>query len=106
MEMIEVKTEDLTGRALDWAVSLADGKHRVCNGWFYENCNPSTDWGQCGPLVDSHDVDFAHALSSGYWASARIGLRLHGQTRLIAACRAIVAAKLGGTVQVPKELIQ
>lgn len=128
--MIEVKTADLIGPALDWAVANAAGwpveikphgqysnastghklKARSYRLWMVsdvdpEECTPSSDWSQGGPLIEKHTSTVTHAAyDAGWWAHSgnHIG---EGKTPLIAACRAIVAAKLGDVVGVPTELI-
>jgi len=124
MEMIEVKTEDLIGHALDWAVARAiDYKpvliseavgedywaSQVPTGGYApiggDGFSPSTNWSQGGPLLERYKLGFT-------WCEFGVTLWCHdlvdseGPTHLIAACRAIVSAKIGKTVQVPKELIQ
>lgn len=82
MTMIEVKTADLAGLALDWAVGIADGRDlelpsghrgRTCIVWcdpfvikregfpdFHDKTRrhwkPSTQWGDGGPLVEKFAV--------------------------------------------------
>jgi hypothetical protein len=75
---MKIKTSDLTGRALDWAVELANGTHWSQNGYFvfdapaspmdparsakqrYYDPNPqwrySTDWAQGGLIIDREDI--------------------------------------------------
>lgn len=114
-EVIEVKTKELTGAALDRAVEMALGGVRVghrldlpCGYWCLGLWRPSIDWGHCGPLIDKFMIGFG-VYSDAYLAVIGVnemsGAEL-GQTHMIAACRAIVAAKLGDTVSVPKELMQ
>lgn len=118
MSMVKVKTSELIGPALDWAVATAEGIsiHALCAGGFAVNCedySPSTDWIQGGPLIERYRVvcDYGRPLSDG--ESPRWFAQCwspyageYGATPLIAACRAIVAAKLGNEVQVPAELVQ
>lgn len=84
---------------------------------------PSTDWSQGGPLIDK-------MLKSGKWEIIQWGnpgvalqnfdndclpvdgvsygdksILQSGETALIAACRAIVSAHLGDSVDVPAELV-
>ena len=126
---MKIKTSELEGLALDWAVAKAVGHEdvRVNVDWDivylvqkYENApdaaliqdwEPSTTWGQCGPLIEHHRVMIEPLTRidhpEGGWHAGfkdRIGV-LHGPTPLIAACRAIVAAKLGDEVEVPEELV-
>ena len=112
--MTKIKTSELQGAALDWAVAEAvglsvtrelNGWHQVeegsiCLGWVGVNYRPSTNWSQGGPLIERHEVE----IEAGPW-SACCGIKtMHGDTILEAACRAIVAAKLGDEVDVPEEL--
>lgn len=122
-DLIEVKTAALAGEALNWAVALAEGLNpkleapHYGNGWRVfcdttfgnsKRYNPWEDWSLVGPLIDKHWPTFSFVdgliraeviVVSGQPFSAI------GPNYLIAACRAIVAAKLGDTVQVPKELM-
>lgn len=126
MEMIAVKTAELAGAALDWAVAQAIGADQVefgvvgsaafiaCihRGTWERNWRPSTDWSQGGPLIEKHLVSFCveHedvilAVLCDDYGMYISGWR-QGETHLIAACRAIVAAKMGDTVQVPAQLVE
>ena len=127
-KFVEVKTAELVGPAQDWAVAMAvhgvdplDIDDDVCGYWYDEDSDrwlvkywrPSIDWEQGGPLLDSMVIGVIHnsrirphPFDKGYQAMAShfIGPS-EGHTILIAACRAIVAAKLGDVVQVPAELV-
>lgn len=105
--MIEVKTADLIGKALDWAVCLA------ANGFScLVTSDYSTDWAQGGPLIEEYrlEIVFSGSRSQGWecvksWSYQEVDDTYPvGETHLIAACRAIVAAKLGNVVSVPAEL--
>ncbi|WJD60638.1 phage protein NinX family protein [Pseudomonas kurunegalensis] len=134
-DLIEVRVSNLIGAALDWAVAMAEGYRPDSeqlegdgltvispkgvftsvsvrgaeNGFGYR---PSTDWCQGGPLVDKHHGGLhyeAHLADANFRYSSgpdRTGLWCYGPTALIAFCRGLVKAKLGDTVQVPKELCQ
>lgn len=125
-DLIEVKTADLQGWQLAWAVAIAEELDPYLVGPHYGNpwrvfriqhgealkwerlYNPHEDWALGGPLIGKYRVGFG--LYSDY-VFAVTGLDdlpgdANGSTHLVAACRAIVAAKLGDTVQVPKELMQ
>jgi hypothetical protein len=120
-EFADVKTADLEGAALDWAVAQVEGISVTLagpaygNGWRVRKIaypsgkySPSADWGQGGPLIDKHDVDIdgeGSYCEAWIWmdSSAKF-LKAWGDTRLIASCRVIVESALGDTVQVPKEL--
>lgn len=120
MSMIEVKTAELIGYALDWAVGVAckdselglypDIRGFWLIGPFGKPWNPSADWSQGGPLIEKHALEIIEAGNG--WAGVKtwcygepIEWFPEGESHLIAACRAIVAAKLGKSVQVPEELI-
>ena len=126
-DMIELKTAELVGPALDWAVAEAEGHEPLVvptgraecsvgvilamdDGPKGFACRPSTDWSQGGPLIEKHNVQLLPPgreweaqtdmrQGPSFWAKA------FGSTALIAACRAIVAAKLGDTVRVPAALV-
>ena len=94
-----MKTQDLIGPALKWAVAMAEGKAGDCevhagNVWYgrvtsgFVQDNPDTNWCQGGPIVER---------CKGY-----DGI---GPTLLIAAMRCYVASKLGDEVDVPEELL-
>lgn len=130
-DMIEVKTSELIGPALDWAVLFAgygDGPDwRLIDGGLFiiglvdirvgmdgigqqetiDPFQPSARWKDGGPLIEKYMIGFG-VYSDAYFAV--VGLNdisgaENGPTHLIAACRAIVASKLGDTVSVPRELM-
>lgn len=125
-EFVIVKTQDLVGAALDWAVAkveAVDYRHdgiecrtrltvRTFHHYRKPNFMPSTDWSQGGPLILNYGVSLrciapANAWEADRWDDSVIPSRLveiEAETPLIAACRAIVASVLGETVSVPKEL--
>ncbi|MGY1448756.1 phage protein NinX family protein [Pseudomonas chlororaphis] len=121
--MIEVKTADLVGPALDWAVAKAEGiRQHTPEGlkhvyWYSgDRCigthwQPSTSWSQGGPLIEAYKLDLGAPMenqANGPWnANTEWGhpKGMAGPTPLVAACRAIVAAKLGDVVSVPAELM-
>ncbi len=127
-DLIEVKTADLVGHALDWAVAQAEGLEVFLVGpqynvpWrvFWKKrgqalewdvlYNPHEDWQLGGPLIEKH-VRLIEASASGEVATvvwcpvAEREVEGWGRTILCSSMIAIVAAKLGDTVQVPKELI-
>lgn len=72
---------------------------------------PSTDWSQGGPLIAKHEISLHCPQSTDdVWAAWIVQsggeFCCGGWTPLIAACRSIVASKLGKTVQVPAELME
>lgn len=121
-----LKTSDLTGPALDYAVAKADGRNPnvVINprdapyvnienppgsGFFLLGWNPSVNWKLAGPIIEQARINTKHELPGGHW-SAYICFeppRVYGSgpTLLIAAMRCYVALKLGDEVDIPKELV-
>ncbi|EIK96103.1 hypothetical protein PMM47T1_14125 [Pseudomonas sp. M47T1] len=144
-ELIEVKTADLSGEALNWAVGKAERLDLLMAPPVYGNpwrvfvryagevttrdvrYAPQESWTDGGPLIDKYQLTVSSPLASVHrhggpnagwgpsnnwsactWTKGVTGRRAighHETSALVAACRAIVAAKLGDTVQVPKELI-
>lgn len=115
---MKIKTSELTGIALDWAVANCEGigwwaAEDPSDGLFldYERMQrytPSTDWAQGGPIIELEGIA-VHPCPT--W-TARYGLNQGGRhfqhtgpTPLIAAMRCYVASKLGDEVEIPEELL-
>jgi hypothetical protein len=100
---MKVKTNELTGAALDWAVAKAIGEYRPVAVPAY-----STDWAQGGPIIEREGISVArrgeHSFSP--WGAVLQGFEFdeEGPTPLIAAMRCYVASKLGDEVEIPEEL--
>jgi hypothetical protein len=93
-----MKTSELTGAALDWAVAKAIGDYRPVPVPKY-----STDWAQGGPIIEREGI--ALYLYGGAEWNAHVGeSEYNGPTPLIAAMHCYVASKLGDEVEVPTEL--
>lgn len=132
---MKIKTTDLTGKALDWAVGVAVGANVVTQqdgpvydadtGYAFE---PTANWGQLGPIIEKYNIELIHygcygdedeyshgdyegnrwesQLSfDGCYIDQYIGEAIGGKTPQIAACRAIVESKLGVEVDVPEVLV-
>jgi hypothetical protein len=112
-----IKTSELTGTALDWAVAKCEAvklhpmpQNGVMEIHFSQpnggnSFSPSTDWAQGGPIIEGYGIELA--LIANHWkaAIAFSGKEVQrGPTPLIAAMRCYVASKLGDEVEVPKEL--
>jgi hypothetical protein len=110
-----MKTAELTGPALDWAVAKCegaytpsvgtdiDGTKRVNYGGMYPEW--STDWAQGGPIIEREGIHTGQGMD-GLWYANK-GISKHhqfGRTPLIAAMRCYVASKLGDEVEIPAEL--
>lgn len=115
-----MKTSELTGAALDWAVAKSanvefmfdlapDGYYRF---------KPSSKWSDGGPIIEREGITVQAARWVGpthevlEWMSRKLGRYdsdyfkgcWHGDTPLIAAMRCYVASKLGDEVELPEEL--
>ena len=111
-----MKTNELTGAALDWAVAKCEkhaSRHTVnvfdFNDYFF---NPSTDWTQGGPIIEREWIELVNGsnIAPDRWGAIKYGadgdpFLQYGPTPLIAAMRCYVASKLGDEVDVPKELL-
>ncbi len=116
-KMIEVKVAELSGNALAWAVWLADrgepGEINPDTGCIWTGSDhwaPQSDWEHGGPLIDKYRMHFLKA-ADGYAAyylpdTVRPAFYRNGDTHLIAACRAIVSARLGPTIAIPSDLLE
>ncbi|WP_348814317.1 DUF2591 domain-containing protein [Halomonas sp. H10-59] len=115
---MRVKTSELEGAALDWAVGVAInckpimteiyGVHILGRSIMREveegRICPSSNWSQGGPLIAHYAMKFmghqdgfvaiCSASESALWATSH----------LVAAMRTIAAAELGDEVDVPEEL--
>ena len=122
--MKTIKTAELTGPKLDWAVAECEKVRtyvRPCEHTMTGLCildadlvdmetddaqelRYSRDWAQAGPILERERI----AIGYGHyvWNAAKYGMGWYvgGPTPLIAAMRCYVASKLGSEVEVPKEL--
>jgi hypothetical protein len=102
-----MKTSDLTGAALDWAVAKCEGAINGDDldiGFILEGgYSPSTDWAQGGPIIERERIELEH---DGFiwWARIKADEDYSDPTPLIAAMRCYVASKLGDTIDIPNEL--
>ena len=120
-----MKTSELTGTALDWAVAKCEGfikneawfDHRVGRHFIrvvkkhsFEDhvyWEPSTDWSQGGPIIEREGISLDQYHYFPNWAAScppESGFNWFGPTPLIAAMRCYVASQIGDEIDVPKEL--
>ena len=122
-----MKTSELTGLALRWAVCVAEGNSPVLNpfrfgsisyGMFeselgYAIKSYDTDWSQVGPIIEREGVELNHNVIKPIvwcawvktWNTNYFKTKgMTGPTPLIAAMRCYVASKLGDEVEIPEEL--
>ena len=123
-----IKTAELSGAALNWAVircrcpiGAAYWLEKHVDNCMYGNDRPiekpSTDWAQGGPIIEREDISITRnwlsdeeecqwtALCSGLNYRSWQDTKAYGSTPLIAAMRCYVALKLGNKVDVPDECV-
>lgn len=129
---MKLKTNELTGATLDWAVAKCEGYeegvymrgpciHIDITGkatgltvpinreyvWF----DPGANWSQGGPIIERESIDVARFNTYPDWEAAMNETDSNpfvsaiGSTPLIAAMRCFVASKLGDEIDVPEELV-
>lgn len=125
---MKVKTSDLLGAALDWAVGMCEGRtvmRRVANASSYlvyrpdettrmfKKYRPSESWTQGGRIIDGERISTRVYTAQGFrWAAfyqdlgGGVRARQTGPTALIAAMRCFVASRYGDEVDIPEELSQ
>jgi hypothetical protein len=120
---MKIKTSELTGVALDWAVAQATGTKPVYT-WrafgvkhygAWETAPAigpavmlrpySTDRFHADPIIDREITElYEHSALGGWAAKSKAGDLRYGPTPLVAAMRCFVASKLGDEIDIPKEL--
>ena len=99
-----MKTSELTGAALDWAVAKCEGELE-----HWPDIEYSTDWAQGGPIIERERI-FVRPKTTDWrcWIydgkGEGIKFDQNGSTPLIAAMRCYVASKLGDEVEIPQEI--
>lgn len=113
-----MKTSELTGAALDWAVAKCEGITEDIQHWcLYDDYmtsigtdirfSPSTNWAQGGPIIEREEISLRDPCSVNMgddWEAVCGGYHRNGPTPLIAAMRCYVASKLGDEVEIPEGL--
>ena len=104
-----MKTSELTGAALDWAVQQCEGTRKDIDfAWWTEDYTPSTDWGQGGPIIEREGIQLTPDEYMGTWTAYTTmegePYEYTGPTPLIAAMRCYAASKLGDNIDIPAEL--
>jgi hypothetical protein len=122
-----MKTSELTGAALDWAVAKCEGgtnfwsdgiathwiklrgEDRALSGEWAQAYLPSTDWAQGGPIIE-REIAKIERFSDSLWEATAFTKNAQdfvqsGPTPLIAAMRCYVASKLGDEIEIPEELL-
>ena len=114
-----MKTIELTGAALDWAVAKCEGateEWRSGAPFFWDgvpcirigghdvNYKPSTDWSQGGPIIAREGITLQQSPDRDCWMAHNNSPAFEGDAPLIAAMRCYVASRLGDEVETPSEL--
>jgi hypothetical protein len=110
-----MKTSELTGAALDWAVSKAEGINMEPRFMKTAWVAYSTDWSQGGPIIEREKITLDYFGDGGHehggeWLgqtwdqNGNLVSEEMGYTPLIAAMRCYVASRLGDEVTIPEEL--
>lgn len=123
-----MRTSELTGAALDWAVAKCEGvrlQYDSREGLIINNTlgwipyRPSLAWQQGGPIIEREKIAVWFNTEYACWCSASLEWMdtdvdsdaflempdaFRGPTPLIAAMRCYVASKLGDEVEIPEEL--
>jgi hypothetical protein len=121
---MKIKTNELTDRALDWAVAKCEGPNSVAACYYIDGLPvyldeapipewmPSTSWDQGGPIIERERICLTHPKYDCWTAIGQDGTDLDiplyqedGPTPLIAAMRCFVASRLGDEVDIPEELL-
>ena len=103
-----MKTNELTGAALNWAVGKAEG----LDDWLAP-VNYCGKWEHGGPIIEREEITIGciEGPEELKWEAIKLTKNgrgvfcFKGPTPLIAAMRCYVTSKLGADVDVPKELV-
>ena len=106
---MKIKTDELQGAALDWAVAKCerveftyeDHPHHEMFDMHY-----STNWSQGGPIIEREGITLELQRERLWEGRVFVGLWIFAtaSTPLIAAMRCYVASKLGSEVEIPEGL--
>lgn len=115
---MKIKTAELIGSALDWAVAKCLGLNPTSthifnatwpDGLELEFYRPSTEGADVIGIMEWERIsafDEGSSFSACYSRGKRAAQRWSGPTLRIAVCRCFVAAKLGDEVDVPEEILK
>jgi len=113
-----MRTSELQGKALDWAVAKCESWVVGTNdddlvSFVLESSSdemhfwPSTDWSQGGPIIEREGIELFRNNEKNYWFTSKARNQIGvGPTPLVAAMRAYVASKLGDEIELPEELAE
>ena len=119
-----VKTSELSGMALCYAVCMIEMPHLVWNktiGIHHASdqivvpelpepkCySPFTGWAMFGPIIERERISVVDVDGYDFWKADKLNKEAipvisYGPTPLIAAMRCLVASKLGDEVEIPEK---
>ena len=116
---MRIMISELTGAALDWAVTKIEAERKLFTIYPQYITPYSTDWAQGGPIIEREKVCVEYMAGAGdggldVWVTEVLhedrkygGVTSsagEGPTPLIAAMRCYVASKLGDYIDIPEEL--
>jgi len=117
---MKIKSSELTGTHLDWAVAKCEGD-MVPDGGVMIQTWPfySTDWSQGGPIIERERIKVAPNLGGTWLGQIRHETthplvdkpvlagwtNKHGPTPLVAAMRCYLVSKMGDEIEVPEALL-
>ena len=117
-----MKTSELTGKTLDWAVTTIEEPDALRYGvadWIEQRRSKAIgdefvhryhqNWNQAGPIIEREKINIT--TYGNDWKAIiyhKCGLRIqskrYGSTPLVAAMRCYVQSKMGDEVEIPEEL--
>lgn len=115
---MKIKTQNLTGKALDWAVQkVLFARQDYTKPWILERhaagdpCgSASTDWSQGGHIIERERIHVWPRIRSAEFKafvirpSGEVQFTAFGPTPLVAAMRCVCLAYLGEEVELPESL--
>lgn len=121
-DLMKIKTQDMIGRPLDWAVAKCEGydcqfDDEVSGPWLVPQegylhdekplsmFRPSTSGDTVLEIMEREKISALFDAKAGLW-QASTGPRGVGPTLRIAVCRCFCASKLGDEVDIPEELMK
>jgi len=115
-----MKVSELTGVALDWAVTKTEGFDSEVEGPEWGLWGWATDWGQGGPIIEREGISLM--FENGDWIATALvptcpvdsismtaycrRIRYFDYCPLVAAMRCYVASNFGEEIEVPDELMK
>ena len=125
---MKVKTDELSGAALDWAVAKCEGQrvyiahnHTMTGVCILDaelvdmdvdgprDFCPSRDWAQGGPIIEREKISIRQwtnvPVVHAYMPQDGAQWSADAQSPLIAAMRCFCRSKLGDEVDIPEELL-